>query len=267
MKHAFNQMRLAQLRNRMKNLIYIFLLFSSLAIADPSLTDQLNSLDNAQTQSIASDKLKAEQEYAAQQAEQKRLEDIAIKQRDADRRLEEKSMKMQAEANKAAIERARVAASKVETERLQDKARSQTQEDEEREFLKQQGALKIEQEALETQRLKAKADLEAAIANDRIKTVAEETALARKKETTEIDVVQSGADVNRTVAGGVNSYLSGTGNEGLYKFLVVISLIILVLLVVVIAWLFYSRKKSNEKANSIKVNEASPLDSNNQENL
>ncbi len=138
MKHAFNQMRLAQLRNRMKYLIYIFLLFSSLAIADPSLTDQLNALDNAQTQSIASDKLKAEQELAAQQAEQKRLEDIAIKQRDADRRLEEKSMKMQAEANKAAIERARVAASKVETERLQDKARSQTQEDEEREFLKQQ---------------------------------------------------------------------------------------------------------------------------------
>ena len=75
-------MRLAQLRNRMKNLIYIFLLFSSLAIADPSLTDQLNSLDNAQNQSIASDKLKAEQEFAAQQAEQKRLEDIAIKQRD-----------------------------------------------------------------------------------------------------------------------------------------------------------------------------------------
>ena len=75
MKHAFNQMRLAQLRNRMKYLIYIFLLFSSLAIADPSLTDQLNALDNAQTQSIASDKLKAEQELAAQQAEQKRLED------------------------------------------------------------------------------------------------------------------------------------------------------------------------------------------------
>jgi len=251
----------------MKKLIYSLLFFSSLALADPSLTDQLNALDTAQTQSIANEKLQAEQAYAAQQAEQKRLEDIAIKQRDADRRLQEKAMKIKAEENKAAVERARVAANKVEAERLQDKARSQTQEDEEREFLKQQAALKIEQEALETQRLKAKADLEAAIANDRIKTVAEETALARKKETTEIDVVQSGADVNRTVAGGVNSYLSGTGNEGLYKFLVVISLIILVLLVVVIAWLFYSRKKSNEKANSIKVNEASPLDSDNQEKL
>jgi hypothetical protein len=251
----------------MKKLIYSLLFFSSLALADPSLTDQLNALDTAQTQSIANEKLQAEQAYAAQQAEQKRLEDIAIKQRDADRRLQEKAMKIKAEENKAAVERARVAANKVEAERLQDKARSQTQEDEEREFLKQQAALKIEQEALETQRLKAKADLEAAIANDRIKTVAEETALARKKETTEIDVVQSGADVNRTVAGGVNSYLSGTGNEGLYKFLVVISLIILVLLVVVIGWLFYSRKKSNEKANSIKVNEASPLDSDNQEKL
>ncbi|MSS75428.1 MAG: hypothetical protein EXR90_00600 [Methyloglobulus sp.] len=240
----------------MKKLIYFFLLFSRLAIADPSLTDQLNALDNAQTQSIA-----------AQQTEQKRLEDITIKQRNADRRLQEKSMQMRAEANKAAIERARVAASKVEAERLQDKARSQTQEDEERAYIKQQSALKIEQEALETQRLKAKADLEAAIANDRIKTVSEETALARKKEATEIDVVQSGADVNRTVAGGVNSYLSGTGNEGLYKFLVVISLVILVLLVVVIGWLFYNRKKSNEKANSIKVNNASPLDSDNQENL
>lgn len=126
--------------------------------------------------------MQAEQAYAAQQAEQKRLEDIAIKQRDADRHLQEKAMKIKAEENKAAVERARVAANKVEAERLQDKARSQTQEDEEREFLKQQAALKIEQEALETQRLKAKADLEAAIANDRIKTVAEETALARKKK-------------------------------------------------------------------------------------
>ena len=254
------------MRNSMKKLIYFFLLYSSFAIADPSLSDQLNALDSAQTQSIANDKLQAEQEYAAQQAEQKRLENLAIKQRDADRRLQEKSMKMQAEANKAAIERARAAASKVEAERLQDKARSQTQEDEEREFLKQKAALKIEQESLETQRLKAKADLEAAIANDRIKTVAEETALARKKETTEIDVVQSGADVNRTVAGGVNSYLSGTGNEGLYKFLVVIALIILVLLLVVIAWLFYSRKKSNENnADSIEANRRYSINSDDQD--
>ena len=260
-------MRLAQLRNRMKKLIYFFLLSSSLAIADPSLTDQLNALDNAQTQSIASDKLKADQEFAAQQAEQKRLEDIAIKKRDADRRLQEKSMKLQTEANKAAIERARVATSKVEEERLQDKARSQAQEDEEHEYIRQQSALKIEQEALETQRLKAKVDLEAAIANDRIKTIAEETALARKKETTEIDLVQSGADVNRTVAGGVNSYLSGAGNESFYTFLVVMSLIILVLLAVIIGWFFYSRKKSNEKTGSISVNEAFLLDSDNQENL
>jgi uncharacterized membrane protein len=78
--------------------------------------------------------------------------------------------------------------------------------------------------------------------------------------------VQSGADVNRTVAGGVNSYLSGTGNEGLYKFLVVIALIILVLLLVVIAWLFYSRKKSNENnADSIEANRRYSINSDDQD--
>ena len=44
----------------MKKLIYSLLFFSSLALADPSLTDQLNALDTAQTQSIANEKLQAE---------------------------------------------------------------------------------------------------------------------------------------------------------------------------------------------------------------
>ena len=255
MKRVSNQMQFVLLRNRMNKFIFFISLFSSLAIADPSLTDQLNALDSVQTQTIANEKSQAQDEFTAQQAEQKRLGTIAIQQREADRRLQEKAMKIEADANKAAAERAKSVQNKIEAERLQDKARSQAQEDEAREFIKQQSALKIQQEELETQRLKAKADLEAAIANDRIKSIAEETALARKKESTEIDVVQSEADVNRTVAGGVGSYLSGTGNEGLYKFLVIISLIILVLLVVAIAWIYNSRKTLN---NSVSPNDPEP---------
>lgn len=252
MKHEFSLMPHAQLRNKMKKFTYVvLLLFSSLISANPSLTDQLNALDNAQNQAIANDNARAQAEYKAQLAEQRRLEQIAVEQREADRRVREKAIQAQAAANNAAAIRAQAAASKAAAEakaaneeRLQDKTRAQIQEDEEREYIKQQSALKIQQIELETQRLKAKADLELAIANDRIKSVAAETDIARKKEATEIDVIQSGADVDRTVAKGVESNLSGSGNEGLYKFLLVIALIILVLLVVIIAWWYFMRKKS-----------------------
>jgi len=265
MKPVFNLTVYVQLRNKMKKLIFfVILLFSSLAGANPSLTDQLNALDNAQNQAIANDNARAQAEQNAQLAEQRRLEQIAAEQRDTDRRVREKAIQAQAAASKAAALRAQAAANKaaaeakaVNEERLQDKTRAQTQEDEEREYSKQQSALKIQQIELETQRLKAKADLESAIANDRIKSVAAETDIARKKETTEIDVIQSGADVDRTVAKGVESNLSGTGNEGLYKFLLVIALIILVLLVVIIAWWYFMRKKSNTNEGSQDVHNPS----------
>ena len=194
-------------------------------------------------------------EYARQQDDLKQAAIRADKQRAAQQ--EKKAIQERAAANRAAEINAKIAQDKADArartaneERLQDKARTQAQEDEEREYIKQQSALKIQQIELETQRLKAKADLETAIANDRIKSVDVDTTIARKKETTEIDVVQSGADVGRTVAKGIDANLSGTGNEGLYKFLVVIFLIILVLLVVVVAWRYSMRQKFIKNADS-----------------
>ena len=238
----------------MKYLVYSFLLaFSSLSLADPSLSDQLNALDNAQSQSIANQKAKEQAAYQARLAEQQRLEQIANQQREADRKLQEKALQERAEQNRVAAINAKIAADKAEAqakvrndERLQDKYRQQAQEDEEREFIKRQSSLEIQQAELELQRLKAKADLEAAIANDRIKSVEQETALARKKQNTEIDVMQSDADTSRTLANGISDGLSGTGNSDFYKFLVVLSLIILVLLGVAIFWRFSQLKKANK---------------------
>lgn len=245
----------------MRKLIYFFLIFTiNIAAADPTLTDQLNALDNAQNQARANENARAQDAYNAQLAEQRRLEKIAAQQRDADRRLQEKAIQERAAANRAAAINAKIAADKADAqaraeneERLLDKARIQTQEDEEREYIKQQSALKLQEAELEVQRLKAKADLELAIANDRIKSVNEETSLARKKETTEIDVVQSGADATRAVANGIESNLSGMGNEGLYKFLVVLFLIILVVLAVVFMWKYSIRQKFNKNLDSQEV--------------
>lgn len=180
----------------MKIALYILLLFScSIYVAQGD-----DEFFRVEQQNIAEQNARAQAEHEAQLAEQRRLEKIAVEQRDADRRVREKAIQAQAAANKAAAVRAQIAANKAEAvakaanaERLQDKARTQTQEDEERGYIKQQSALKIQQAELETQQLKAQVDLETAIANDRIKSVDADTAIARKKETTEIDVVQSGA--------------------------------------------------------------------------
>lgn len=238
----------------MKYLAYSFLLsFSCSVLANPSLSDQLNALDNAQNQSIANQKAREQAAYEARQAEQQRLEQIAIQQREADRKLQEKALQAKAEQNRVAAINAKLAADKAEAqakiindERLQEKYRQQAQEDEERELIKRQASLEIQQTELELQRLKAKADLEAAIANDRIKTIEQETALARKKANTEIDVEQSTADVNRTVANGISDGLSGAGNSDFYKFLVILCLIILVVLGLAIFWRISQQQKANK---------------------
>lgn len=254
MKRVFSLMRPVQLRNKvMKKAVCFLLFFANIAIADPSINDQLNALDNAQSQARARSDARFEAEQNARFQEQLRQEKLAAEQRESNRRLEEKRIQQQAEANRAAAMNAKIAAEKaaeqariVNEERLRDKARKQAQEDEEREYVKRQSELEIQQNQLEVQRLKAKADLEMAIANDRIKSVDAETDLARKKEATEIDVIQSGADVDRAVAYGVQSNLEGTGNEGLYKFLVVLFLIILVIIIVVLVfvWRHYARQKA-----------------------
>lgn len=237
----------------MKSLSFFLLLlaFSNISTADSSLSDQLNALDNAQNQAIANQRAKAEEDYNARIAEQKRMEQIAARQRETDRLLQEKAMQQRAEERKAEEAQAKIAQEKAdaqakaaEEERLRDKYRQESHEDEEREFIKRQSELKLQEAELELQKLKAKAELETAITKDRIKSVDVDTSIARKKETTEIDVTQSEADVARTVANGIASGISGVGNEGFHKFLVVFSLIILAVLVIAISLFFWARQKT-----------------------
>jgi len=234
----------------MNRIVWLFVLFCCTAHAD-QLTNQLNAFEAVEQQNDAAarDLAKVKADYARQQNDLKQAQLKADQQRAAEQ--EKRVMQERAAANKAAQDKADARVKVANEERLQDKARTQAQEDEEREFLKQQSELKIQQEALETQRLKAKVDLETAIALDRAKSIEAETALARKKETADIDVVQSGADAERAVGNGIEANLSGTGHEGLYKFLVVIFLIILTLLGVFLVWKYYLHQKSSKNVDSV----------------
>lgn len=217
----------------MKKLIFTFLvLLSAQTLADPSLSDQLHSLEAAQT--LAQENARA-RDAAAKNAmlmEQRRQQEIA-----------EQNAKIASEKAKVAESHAREKAKIENEERLQDKYRRQSQEDQELEIAKRQSELELKEKELELQRLKAKADLELAVAQDRIKTVDVETSIARKQATTEIDVTQSEADATRAVAGGVSNALTGYGNEGFYKFLVVFLAIVLVLIIAGFVWFFLKRQK------------------------
>ena len=234
----------------MNRLIWLFVFFCFTAHADP-LTNQINAFEAVEQQNDAAarDLARVQADYARQQNQLKQAELKANQQRAVEQ--EKRLMQERAAANraaeisaKAAQDKAAAQAKVANEERLHDKARAKAQEDEELEFIKQQSALKIQQEALETQRLKAKVDLDTAVALDRLKSIETETALARKKENTDIDVVQSGADAERAVGNGLEANLSGTGHEGLYKFLVMVFLVILVLLAVFLAWKYYLHQKS-----------------------
>lgn len=251
----------------MKKITYLLILFFCLnysaANAD-QLSDQMKALEAVQqkNEAEARDAARVQADYARQQYDRKQAEFRADQQRAAQQ--EKKAMQERAEANRAAAINAKIAQDKDDArakaaneERLQDKSRAQAQEDEVREYGKQKSAIIIKNEELGSQRLKAIADLETAIAKDRMKDIAADTAIARKKETTEIDVIQSGADVDRTVAKGVATNLSGIGNKELYKFLVVISLIILVILSVLIAWRYYIRQKSSKNVSSPELEDTS----------
>ena len=236
----------------MNRLIWLFVFFCCTAHAEP-LTNQINDFEAVEQQNAESarDLARVQADYARQQNDLKQAQLKADQQRAAEQ--EKRVMQERAAANKAAEINAKATQDKADArvkvaneERLQDKARTQAQEDEQLEFMKQQSALKIQQEALETQRLKAKVDLETAVALDRAKSIEAETALARKKEAADIDAVQSGADAERAVGNGMEANLSGTGHEGLYKFLVVIFLIILTLLGVFLAWKYYLHQKLNK---------------------
>ena len=241
----------------MNRFVWLFLFFCCTANAEP-LTNQINDFEAVEQQNAAAarDLAKVQADYARQQNDLKQAQLKADQQRSAEQ--EKRLVQERAEANRAAQLSAKAAQDKADAriklaneERLQDKARAQAQEDEQLELLKQEAALKIQQEALETQRLKAKVDLETAIALDRAKRIEAETALARKKDAADIDVVQSSADAERAVGNGIEANLSGTGHEGLYKFLVMVFLVILVLIGVFMASKYYLKHKSSKNVDSV----------------
>ena len=217
----------------MKKLTFIFLAaFSLQGLADPTLSDQLHTLEAAQSQAQENARARDAAAKNAMLMEQRRQQEVA-----------EQNARVSAEKAKVAESHAREQAKLANEERLQEKYRRQSQEDQELEIAKRQSELELKEKELELQRLKAKADLELAVAQDRIKTVEVETTIARKQATTDIDVTQSEADATRAVAGGVSNALTGYGNEGFYKFLVVFLAIVLVLIIAGFVWFFIKRQK------------------------
>ena len=161
----------------MNRIIWLFVFFCCTANAD-QLTNQINAFEAVEQQNdaAAKDLARVQADYARQQNELRQTQLKADQQRTAEQ--EKRVMQERAAANRAAEISAKAAQDKADArvkvaneERLQDKARAQAQEDEQIEFIKQQSALKIQQEALETQRLKAKVDLETAVALDRAKSI------------------------------------------------------------------------------------------------
>lgn len=217
----------------MKKLIFTFLvLLSSQTLADPSLSDQLHNLDAAQTQAQENARARDAAAKNAQLMEQRRQQELA-----------EQNARIAAEKAKVAESQAREKAKVENEQRLQDKHRRQSQEDQALEMAKRQAELELKEKELELQRLKAKADLELAVAQDRIKTVEVETSIARKQATTGIDVTQSEADATRVVADGVSNALTESGKQNFYQFLVVLLAIVLVLIIAGFVWFLLKRQK------------------------
>lgn len=187
----------------MKTLYFSLALLSFSAIADP-LTDQINAFAKVQQQNIDIQNARAQAEYNARLAEQRRMENIALANLEAERKLKEKAIHAAEIANKAAAARAKDAAEKaaahekaVNDERLKDKARLQAQEDEER-------AIELELRRAKLQEVKALSLAKATRANDLL-----DAELAEKRAN--IDVIQSGADATRNVSEGVKELQSGIG--------------------------------------------------------
>jgi flagellar biosynthesis GTPase FlhF len=178
---------------------------------------------NRQQDDLRQAAIKADQERAAQQAKK------AMQERD--------------EAKKAAAINAKIAEDQAnarqkaaEEERLQDKARAQALEDEER-------AYQIRASELKLQEAQAEADLKQAIIAAKMKRVNEEVDLQHKRESSNIDVIQSEADATRNVSSGAGEMLSGLGSKGKYELFAVIGLILLALVILIGGWLFYSNSR------------------------
>ncbi|MBM4208341.1 MAG: hypothetical protein FJ190_10130 [Gammaproteobacteria bacterium] len=94
--------------------------------------------------------------------------------------------------------------------------------------------------------MRAEVDLESAVSKQRIETVEEDADIARKKETTDIDVTQSEADVSRTLAEGVSSGISGFGNSEFYQSLVLFLSIIFLLIIIAVVWYVLNKQKKKK---------------------
>ncbi|MFA6095063.1 MAG: DUF5384 family protein [Candidatus Paceibacterota bacterium] len=187
----------------MKKILFGLIFISCVANADP-LADQIAAFEEVQQDNIAKQNARAEAEYNAEVAEQRRLEKIALEQQAAERKLEEKALQAKAAAIKAEASRAREVAAQeaahkqaVNDERLRDKTRLQAQEDEER-------AIELEFKRAELQQVKAISLAKATRANELL-----DAELAEKKAN--IDVIQSGADATRNVSEGAKELQVGIG--------------------------------------------------------
>jgi hypothetical protein len=186
-----------------KTIFYCLVFLSSGANAD-QLTDQINSFAMVQEQNVATQNARELAAYNAQMAEQKRIEDIALEQQRAERKLQEKALRIKEAAIKAESLRIKEAAAQeaaykksLENERLSDKVRVQTQEDEDR-------AIELELKMAQLQEIKALSLAKAQRANELL-----DAELAEKKANT--DVIQSGADATRNVSEGTKELQAGIG--------------------------------------------------------
>lgn len=239
-------------------LLFINCITNVNANADADLTDQMNAVKAAQNQINATNLANRQAEYNAQQAarqaadnaqrvETRRQENIAINQQNAERKLREKALQEQAASNRAAMERIKIAeanaaaAEKVRNdERLDDKARVQTQEDEERNYLKAESEIRL-------QNLKAQADAATALAAIKAKRANDIFESELKLENTKTDVIQSVADTNRIESEGEYNFNTGAGREKLYEFLIIAGLIMLIILTGFGAWKYYNYQKIKNK--------------------
>lgn len=234
-------------------------IFLLLILSFPVFANQFEDFARVERQN-AENQLAQEQAYQnAQRNEQLRLERNAEAKRGADRRAAntraESNRRALVEANRArSAEQARVDvrarenANRLATkekirndERLADKERQQS-------FENAQAQVNRERADLETQRLKAQVDLDTAIAEEKIKRSKELLDAELKKTNSETDIIQSKADVDRTIAQGVSSNLTSTGNSDLLKFMLVGALILFVVLICII-WVvahYQNKKKTNE---------------------
>lgn len=167
--------------------------FCSFSQAQPSLEDQISAVNNAhQTLKIEEAERKAEQARQAQ--ERAALERERSTQQEAEYRKDQMKLKAESDAKaKAKAIAAQDAAKRKDEERLKDKSRNQSFEDELRQIA-------IEERRIEIAEKKAKAA--------RVNEFLDQDLNRQKAQT---DVVQSEADSTRNLSEGAKDMMKGVG--------------------------------------------------------